>query len=228
MNSRWNNSSALLSVAAVSALALTSCASDELGTEDDDGQPTATVTETVEAEPTEESTEDASETAEPTGEPTDTADATETDDAATDEPSSDDSATDDSAASDEDAIYQAVDAVEQEYPDAVVLDLDTESSYYEFTIFDSGSEWELDVDRESFEISNTEEDDVDSDDQRNAEAVEIEFADALRTAAEEADGTPEQAELDDENGTVTWEIELDNGSEVHVDVASGEVVNPGS
>lgn len=228
MNSRWNNSSALLSVAAVSALALTSCASDELGTEDDDAQPTATVTETVEAEPTEESTDDASDAAEPTGEPTDTDDATETDDAATDEPTSDDSATDDSTASDEDAIYQAVDAVEQEYPDAVVLDLDTESSYYEFTIFEGGSEWDLEVDRESFEISNTEEDDIDSDDQRNAEAVEIEFADALRTAAEEADGIPEQAELDDENGTVTWEIELDNGSEVHVDVASGEVVNPGS
>lgn len=225
MISRWNNSSALLSVAAVSALALTSCASDELNPDDDDAQPTATVTETVEAEATEETTEDATEettedattdaeaTEDPTGSPD--AEATETDDPQAD----------DSDAEGDDPLHQAVDAVEQEYPDAVVLDFDTEASYYEFTILDGDSEWELDVDRESFEISNTQEDDVDSDDQRNADAVEIEFADALRTAAEEGGGTPEQADLDDENGSVTWEIELDNDTEVYVDVATGEVAN---
>ncbi|MGJ9405565.1 PepSY domain-containing protein [Nesterenkonia aurantiaca] len=223
MISRWNNSSALLSVAAVSALALTSCASDELNPEDDDAQPTATVTETVEAEAeaTEETTDEASEDATPDGEPTE--DATGSPEAEATE--TDDPQADDSDAEGDDPLYQAVDAVEQEYPEAVVLDFDTESSYYEFTILDGGSEWELDVDRESFEISNTQEDDVDSDDQRNADAVEIEFADALRTAAEEGGGTPEQADLDDENGAVTWEIELDNGTEVYVDVATGEVAN---
>lgn len=217
MNSRWNNSSALLSVAAISALALTSCASDELDPDDDDAQPTATVTETVEAEPTEEATDEATAEAETSEEPTESPEA--------DASASDDATTDDSGAEGEDPLYQAVDAVEQEYPDAVILDFDTESSYYEFTILDGGSEWELDVDRESFEITSTQEDDVDSDDQRNADAVEIEFADALRTAAEEGGGTPEQADLDDENGTVTWEVELDNGTEVFVDVASGEVAN---
>ncbi|MBO0595045.1 PepSY domain-containing protein [Nesterenkonia sp. E16_7] len=219
MISRWNNSSALLSVAAVSALALTSCASDELNSDDDDAQPTATVTETVEAEATEETTdeatEDATADAEPTEDPTGSPEAEATE---TDGPQAGD-------AEGDDPLYQAVDAVKQEYPEAVVLDFDTESSYYEFTILDGGSEWELDVDRESFEISNTQEDDLDSDDQRNADAVEIEFADALRTAAEEGGGTPEQAELDDENGAVTWEIELDNGTEVYVDVATGEVAN---
>lgn len=220
MNSRWNNSSALLSVAAISALALSSCASDELDPDDDEAQPTATVTETVEAEPTEETTEDAGTEAEPTEEATDSPEA--------DASESDDSATDDSAASDEDPLYQAVDAVEQEYPDAVVLDFDTEGSYYEFTIFDGGAEWELDVDRESFEIMNTQEDDIDSDDQRNAEAVQVEFTDALRTASEEGGGIPEQADLDDENGAVTWEFELDNGTEVYVDVENGEVINSGS
>ncbi|MGJ9372268.1 PepSY domain-containing protein [Nesterenkonia sp. CF4.4] len=216
MNSRWNNSSALLSVAAISALALSSCASDELDSEDDDAQPTATVTETVEAEPTDPAATEAEPTEGSTDSPEDEASETA------------DPATDDSAAADGDPLYQAVDAVEQEYPDSVVLDLETEGSYYEFTILDGGAEWELDVDRESFEIMNTQEDDIDSDDQRNAEAVQVEFTEALRTAAEEGGGTPEQADLDDENGTVTWEIELDNGTEVYVDVATGEVVDSGS
>ncbi len=204
MNSRWNNSSTLLSVAAISALALSACASEDMDSEEDEAQPTATVTETVEAESSEtpegDSTEEASTDAEPTEEPSESSDA-----------------------EGDDGIYQAVEAVMEEYPDAVILDMDTEGNAYEFTIFEAGSEWELDVDRETFEISNTQEDDIDTDDQANAEAVEIDFAEALRTAAEEGGGAPEQADLDQENGAVTWEIELDNGSEVHVDVASGDV-----
>ncbi|WP_218220248.1 PepSY domain-containing protein [Nesterenkonia sp. Act20] len=207
MNSRWNNSSALLSVAAISALALSSCAADDMDSDEEEAQPTATVTETVEAEST------------------DSTDAPETD--STDEPSAEaeptDEATSSPGAGGEEGVYQAVDAVNEEYPDAVVLDMDTEGSAYEFTIFEAGSEWELDVDRETFEISNTQEDDIDGDDQRDAEAVEIDFADALRTASEESGGSPEQADLSEDNGTVTWEIELDNGTEVHVDVASGDV-----
>lgn len=204
MNSRWNNSSTLLSVAAISALALSSCASEDMESEEDEAQPTATVTETVEAESSETPQSDATEEAPTEAEPTEG-------------PSSS------SEADDEEGIYQAVAAVTQEYPDAVIMDLDTEGSAYEFTIFEAGSEWELDVDRESFEISNTQEDEIDADDQAYADAVEIDFAEALRTAADEVDGTPEQADLDEENGAVTWEIELDNGSEVHVDVASGDV-----
>jgi len=204
MNSRWSNSSALVSVAAISALALSACASEDMDDDDDDAQPTATVTETVEATPSEEPTEES----------------TATDDAA---PTED--ATDSPEAGGDEEIYQAVDAVTEEYPDATVLDMDTEGNYYEFTIYEGDSEWELDLDRESMEITNTQQDDIDSDDQRNAEAVEIEFADALRTASEEGDGTPEQADLDDENGAVTWEIELNNGMEVYVDVATGEVVS---
>lgn len=204
MNSRWSNSSALVSVAAISALALSACASEDMDDDDDDAQPTATVTETVEATPSEE----------PTEESTASDDATPTEDA-----------TGSTEAGGDEEIYQAVDAVTEEYPDATVLDMDTEGSYYEFTIYEGDSEWELDLDRETMEITNTQQDDIDSDDQRNAEAVEIEFADALRTASEEGDGTPEQADLDDENGAVTWEIELNSGTEVYVDVATGEVVS---
>lgn len=204
MNSRWNHSSTLLSIAAISALALSACASEDMDSEEDDAQPTATVTETVEAEspetPESDSTEEASTDAEPTEEPSGSSE-TEA----------------------EDGIYRAADAVMAEYPDAVIMDMDTEGNSYEFTLFEAGSEWELDVDRESFEISNTQEDNIDGDDQANAEAVEIDFVDALRTAADEGGGAPEQADLGQENGAVTWEIELDNGSEVHVDVASGDV-----
>lgn len=221
MNSQWNNSAALLSVAAISALALSSCANNDLGADDDDAEPTPTVTETetetVESEPTEEPTAETTDEAEPTEETTGSpeADPTETGD-----PQADDAAT-----GDDEPLYQAVDAVEQEYPDAVVLDFDTEDSYYEFTILDGDTEWELDVDRQDFTISNAEEDDVDSDDERKADAVEIDFSEALRTAEDEGGGMPEEAELDEENDTVVWEIELDNGTDVYVDVATGEVAN---
>lgn len=208
MNLRWKSTSAITSAALISALSLSACAADDSDDNDDDPQPTATVTETVEAEPTEETTDET-----------------------TDSPAEETEPTDDTTESAEenngDEVYEALDAVIEEYPDAVVLDFETESSYYEFTIFEDGSEWELDVDRDNYEISNTRESNIDSDDQRNAEAVEIELTEALRTASEEGDGAPEQADLDDDNGTVTWEIELDNGQEVYVDATTGDVVTGG-
>ncbi len=144
------------------------------------------------------------------------------------EPGAEDSAAEDSAAEGadrpEEPLYDAVGAVLEEYPEGVITELDTDDSYYEIFVYDGETEWELEVDRESFEIIDTEDDGIDDDDREKAEAVEIDIIEALTTAAEEGGAEVEQAELDTEDGAVVWEIELTNGSEVYVNVSSGEVV----
>ncbi|WP_258935003.1 PepSY domain-containing protein [Nesterenkonia pannonica] len=84
------------------------------------------------------------------------------------------------------------------------------------------------MDPETYEVTNEEQDDLDSDDLQKAEAVEIDFVDALRTAEDEGGAEPEDAELDDHNDTIVWEIELVDGTEVYVDVTSGDVVETDS
>lgn len=201
----------LLSVAAAGVLALSACGPDDALDTEGSGEPDSPVTV---------GTEDQEETAE-TGQ-----DESPAQDGG--EPGAEDSAAEDSAAEGadrlEEPLYDAVGAVLEEYPDGVITELDTDDSYYEIFVYDGETEWELEVDRESFEIIDTEDDGIDDDDREKAEAVEIDIIEALTTAAEEGGAEVEQAELDTEDGAVVWEIELTNGSEVHVDVSSGEVV----
>lgn len=69
---------------------------------------------------------------------------------------------------------------------------------------------------------------LDDDDQRRLDAVSIAAAEAALTAAQETGGTVEEVELDDENGTVVWDIEVrstDGASiDVRVDAVTGEVL----
>lgn len=201
----------LLSVAAAGVLALSACGPDDALDTEGSGEPDSPVTV---------GTEDQEETAE-TGQ-----DESPAQDGG--EPGAEDSAAEDSAAEGadrlEEPLYDAVGAVLEEYPDGVITELDTDDSYYEIFVYDGETEWELEVDRESFEIIDTEDDGIDDDDREKAEAVEIDIIEALTTAAEEGGAEVEQAELDTEDGAVVWEIELTNGSEVYVNVSSGEVV----
>lgn len=201
----------LLSVAAAGVLALSACGPDDALDTEGSGEPDSPVTV---------GTEDQEETAE-TGQ-----DESPAQDGG--EPGAEDSAAEDSAAEGadrpEEPLYDAVGAVLEEYPEGVITELDTDDSYYEIFVYDGETEWELEVDRESFEIIDTEDDGIDDDDREKAEAVEIDIIEALTTAAEEGGAEVEQAELDTEDGAVVWEIELTNGSEVYVDVSSGEVV----
>lgn len=192
---------AALSVTAVAALALSACGpDDELNGED--------APEDVTVDPDDEQDQ--------SDEQEDSQDGAEAQDAQ------------DGASSEDEALYEAVAAVLEEYPDGVFTEFDDEGDYYEFFIYDGETEWELEVDAESFEIIDVEDDGIDDDDRQEAEAVEVEFEDALRTAAEEGDAVPTDAELDTEDGAVIYEIELANDTEVYLDVASGEVVSTGN
>lgn len=121
-------------------------------------------------------------------------------------------------------VYQAVETVLNEYPGGIITEFDDEGSYIEIFVYDGTTEWELDVDSSTFEIIDTEDDGIDDSDRQEAEAVGIEFADALRTAENEGTGDLDSGELDTEDGTVVYQIELTNDVEVYVDVISGEVV----
>lgn len=201
----------LLSVAAVGVLALSACGPDDALDAEGGGEPDSPVTVGTENG---DSQEDAS------GEDTE-GDSSETDATEEADPEDEEAASD--ADRPDEPLYDAVDAVLAEYPDGVITELDTDDSYYEIYVYDGETEWELEVDRESFEILDTEDDGIDSDDQEKAEAVEIDFVEALVTAADEGGAVADEAELDTEDGTVVWEISLTNDVEVYVDVTTGEV-----
>lgn len=202
---------ALLSVAAVGALALSACGPDDALDTDGNGEPDSPVTVGTENGDSQEGS--SAESADGEG--------SETDD--TEEAGPEEEEASDTDRPDE-PLYDAVDAVLAEYPDGVITELDTDDSYYEIYVYDGETEWELEVDRESFEIIDTEDDGLDSDDQEKAEAVEIDFVEALVTAADEGGAIADEADLDTEDGTVVWEISLTNDVEVYVDVATGEVM----
>ena len=203
---------ALLSVAAVGVLALSACGPDDALDTEGSGEPDSPVTVGTENGATQE---------EASGEDTESENS-ETDDTEEAGPDEEEEVSD--ADRPDEPLYDAVDAVLAEYPDGVITELDTDDSYYEIYVYDGETEWELEVDRESFEIIDTEDDGIDSDDQEKAEAVEIDFVEALVAAADEGGAMADEAELDTEDGTVVWEIALTNDVEVYVDVASGEVV----
>lgn len=201
---------ALLSVAAVGVLALSACGPDDALDTDGNGEPDSPVTVGTE-------NDDSQEEASAEGADGETSETDDTEEADPEEGASDTDRPDE-------PLYDAVDAVLAEYPEGVITELDTDDSYYEIFVYDGETEWELEVDRESFEIIDTEDDGIDSDDQEKAEAVEIDFVEALVTAADEGGAIADEAELDTEDGTVVWEIVLTNDVEVYVDVVTGEVV----
>lgn len=107
--------------------------------------------------------------------------------------------------------------------------------------FDDDNEWEIKVvqDGQSTDVtlpgdggSVTERDDpdsLDSDDQREFDAAQISLADALTTATDEHPGNIDDAELETEDGTVVYKVDLYVGSDnselsVYVDASNGDII----
>ncbi|MVT26180.1 hypothetical protein GNZ21_07385 [Nesterenkonia alkaliphila] len=195
----------ILSVTAAAAMTLAACAPDDEMPEDGEDVTPGQNEDSPEPEfePTEEETEEATDDA-------GTGDDTDTPEAGGDHP-----------------VYQAIEAALAEYPDGVITEFEDntdEDGYVEVFVYDGSTEWELEVDSETFEIIDTEDDGIDADDEENAQAVQIDIAEALQTAESESGGEPKDGELDTEDGTVVWEFEMTNDAEVYVDVTTGEVV----
>lgn len=127
-----------------------------------------------------------------------------------------------------DLVVSVVEFLGEEYPGAVVGELEYEGGYFGVEVFDlgAGTEFEFDVAPGSLETWDHSEDGLGEDDRVKAEAVEVGFLDAFETASVEAgdDALFDEVELGSEGGVVVWEFEFVNDVEVYVDVSAGDVV----
>lgn len=91
------------------------------------------------------------------------------------------------------------------------------------------SSTEVDVSADGSEVLRSEaDDDHEDEERRELDAASVTIVEALEAALGAVEGTIDSADLDEENGTVVWEIEIRTGEgkevDVVVDAASGEIV----
>ena len=167
-------------------------------------------------------------------------DAEDTTDAATDEPTTDatddangdDATGDDASAGGTDdgpnaGAYAAIDLAEaQAGGTAFELDRDDDGEgHWEVSVAVGGAEINAYVDLAGTEVLRTESDGTVSREEAAAlERAEVSMAEAIRIAVDEVDGIVEEADLDEERGTVAWEVVMADDTEVYVDVVTGEVL----
>ena len=126
--------------------------------------------------------------------------------------------------------YAVIDAVLEKYADGIIVAVDAN---------DDDTTWEVDVvvGEEVKELDVTADGDItetdresDLEDVQKAKDAEVTAQQALDTAREGRDGvTLDKMDLDDDNGTLQWEVEFDredgsDGPEVEIDARSGEVL----
>ena len=130
----------------------------------------------------------------------------------------------------DDPAYAVIDAVLEKHGDGIIVEVDAN---------DDDTTWEVDVvvGEEVKELDVTADADItetdresDLEDVQKAKDAEVTAQQALDTAREGRDGvTLDKMDLDDDNGTLQWEVEFDredgsDGPEVEIDARSGEVL----
>lgn len=113
----------------------------------------------------------------------------------------------------EDSVFAAMDAALTTYPGSIVVDVDREDGRHTYDIDivldNQVIELEVDVDGTVREDEREEDDD----DVREARAATVTAAEAIREALDRhPDGYLDEAELDEEDGRLYWEIELDDAN----------------
>ncbi|NWN87677.1 MAG: hypothetical protein HLX51_03925 [Micrococcaceae bacterium] len=197
---KMNQSKLFAGLTGVAALALvTACSAEEPAP---DEQPADQQTEQQEATTPADSPDTA------TTEPTETTEDTGND--ATESP-----------ASGGDEVYSIIEAVESEYSGGFIVDIDRddEGSMYEVDVVADNEVYQLDVSADG--TINVDETDTDEDDIREAEQASVPVTEALDEAFNQhPDSTFDQIQLDEDDGSIHWEIDLDdaNGSEVELNV----------
>lgn len=89
-------------------------------------------------------------------------------------------------------------------------------------------EWEYQVSADGSSVEQTDEDDADSDDQREVEQAEVSLLEALETALEDTPGTIDDAELDEDDGSLHWEVGIyaegsSDSTDIRIDAQSGDI-----
>lgn len=205
-NRRFSRPTALAGAAAL-ALTLAACG----GT---------TTAETATSEPATAATTQApaDSTADSTAEATD--DATATDDQT-------DGATDSGGTSDATTASAAVTTAEAQLDGsrAVQFDIDGDGDdNYEVTVTDGNTAQEIEVSPDGTSVVSVEDEDVDADDRAKFNAIEVDMLTAIDNALAERPGTVTEVELDEDNGIIAWQIEIDD-QDVGVDASTGQIIN---
>jgi hypothetical protein len=131
---------------------------------------------------------------------------------------------DDTATSTDDPVYDVIDAVEAEYSGGFIVDIDRDD--------DGDSQFDVDVvvDNELLELEVTADGNITVDDQEGdddkiakADQATVTVTEALDQAFEQhADSTFDQIELNEDDGSLHWEIDLDgdNNTDIELDVSA--------
>lgn len=129
--------------------------------------------------------------------------------------------TDDAQAAGDDEVFSIIDAVETEYEGGFIVEIDREDggSKYEVVIVVGDEVYELDV-TSNGDIS-VDEQDNDAEKIARADQATVTVTEALKQAFEQhPDATFDDADLDEDDGSLDWEIELDgaDGSDIELDI----------
>lgn len=150
---------------------------------------------------------------------------------AAEETSSSAAADDSSAGEDLTAIaLRAIDTAEEEAGGtAYEIDDQDRDGTWEVDVAVDGRSVEVTVSEDGSSVVRTEDDDLDDDDRAGLAAATITLQDAIRLAVDEVGGVLDDAELEEDDGTHSWQVEVDGtdrGDDVEVNVSvEGEVLS---
>lgn len=133
------------------------------------------------------------------------------DDATTDDTT--DPAEDDEAGveAEGDAVFGAIDAVLTEYPEGIIIHIDRADGAEAYEVDVVVNEEVVEVAVENDGNVREDERETEDDDVIDAQAATVTAEEAIQEALDQhADGILEQAELTEEDGTLQWEIDLDD------------------
>lgn len=218
-----------IALAAVSALALglSACGDGTTG-------PETTPAPTVDAPTDTPTTEDAP-TAEAPTEETTTEDAAPTTEATTEDVTPTGEATpapaDPAGGEVDDVTAAALTAIQ-------TAESETGGIAYAIDDEDDDSRWEVEVSLDGLEVevtlsadgttveSTADDDDLDADERQALQDMQVTLIEGIELAYAEFGGVLDDAELDEEDGRWTWEIDLGGANDdIHVDIMTGEIVS---
>ena len=129
------------------------------------------------------------------------------------------------------AVAGAIVAAEESVAGGQVFEIDRKDAGdgWEVKLAVEDREQEVEVSADGQEVTPQESDDeLDQQDRENLAQVQVPLEDAVRTALEEVEGTLDSAQLDTEDGTTVWEVDIDDDQgtsvDVYVNVDNGSVL----
>jgi len=124
----------------------------------------------------------------------------------------------------DDPVYDVIEAVESEYADGFIISVDRDDdndTHYEVDVVVNNEVEELEVTADG--TISVDESEHDDDDVAEAEAATVTVVEALDQAFEQhQDASFDQIELDEDDGTLHWDIDLDgsDGEEIELEIAA--------